>query len=160
MFCGVSEAAAKANSILKWVKVRNRSYKTDIVKIHAGTRCWLLGEGEGVSSPGNKCLGDWRSSTWAKTAPCAWNNGVQNSFMRNVICSKYQSRFRTIYHWSRSDEHMDLKLKVILDFWKKLKSKNSLSRVFRSKQHPAQNVPATRRVSCCPKFAECIAIIT
>lgn len=23
--------------------MRNRSYKTDIAKIHAGTRCWLLG---------------------------------------------------------------------------------------------------------------------
>lgn len=31
--------------------------------------------------------------------------------MRNVIRSKYQSWFKTVYHWLWSDEHMDLKLK-------------------------------------------------
>lgn len=144
MFCEVSEAAAKPNSILKWVEVRNCSYKTNIVKIHAGIHCWLLGEGEGVSSSSNN---HWCSSPWIKTVPCAWSKSVQNNTLRNVICSKYQSWFKTIYHWSWYDEHMDLKLNEIhLKFLETAEEQEqSLSLSFQSKQHLAWNLHGTQR---------------
>ena len=140
MFCEVSEAATKTNSILKWVKVTNCSYKTNIVKIHTGIRCWLLGEGEGISSPSNKylILATDIVHLESKTALCSWNTSVQNNFMRNVICRKYQSWFKTIYHWSQSDEHTDLKLNESnLKFPENAKKQErSLSLIFWSKQHP------------------------
>lgn len=112
MFCEVSGAAAKTNSILKWVKVRNCLYKTNIVKIHTGIHCWLLGEEQGISSPSNKYIILVTDVVHLESKLlCVPEISVQNNFMRNVICSKYQSWFKTIRHWLWSDKHTDVKLK-------------------------------------------------
>lgn len=41
MFFEAVEANVKANSILKWIKVRNCSYKPDITRDGARACCWL-----------------------------------------------------------------------------------------------------------------------
>lgn len=127
MFCEVSEAAAKTNSILKWVKVRNCSYKTNIVKMHAGIHCWLLGEGEGISSSSNKHLILVTDVVHLESkllhVPGVRVSKITHWGMSYIQNTSHDSKLFIIDHdmmniWISND------IKFILNFWKLLKSKS------------------------------------